>query len=148
MLELHVHAFAGRAIRTKLVGDHHARRARLFTNEFAQQPFGSVFIASRLDQHIKNKAVLIDGAPEPMFLAIDRNDNLVKMPFVAELRRTLADFFGEVASEFLGPTPNRFMTDDDAARGQKIFNHRRLSGKRKYSQTAWAITSAGKRWPR
>jgi hypothetical protein len=82
-----------------------------------------VFIASCLDQHIKNKAVLIDGAPKSMLLAVDRNHDLVKMPLVAKPRRTPADFVSDVASEFLGPAPNRFMTDNDAARGQKIFDH-------------------------
>jgi hypothetical protein len=95
----------------------------LFANEIAQQSFGSVFIASRLDQHIKNKAILIDRVPEPMLLAVDRNDNFVEMPFVTKLRRALADFVGEVAPEFPGPTPNRFITDNDAASGQKIFDH-------------------------
>ena len=36
MFERHAHAVAGRAIRIKLVGDHHARRAGLLTNEFAR----------------------------------------------------------------------------------------------------------------
>ena len=108
---------------TKFVRDHDTWDAYLFTNELAQKPLGGVVVASALNQGIENEAVLIDGAPQPMFLAIDRDDDLVEMPLVAQARSAATDFVGEVSAEFLGPTPNRFMADDDPPRRQKVFDH-------------------------
>lgn len=41
-------------------------------------------VAAALHQNVQNKTVLIDGALEPVFLAGDRDDNLVEVPFVTE----------------------------------------------------------------
>jgi hypothetical protein len=39
-----------------------------------------------LNQSVENEAVSIDGAPQPMHLAIDRDHELVEMPLVANPR--------------------------------------------------------------
>src|ERR1700722_9082565 len=58
---------------------------------------------SRTMPFVENDAVLIDGAPEPVWLASDRGDDLIHMPFVAASRRALADPIGERLAEFLSP---------------------------------------------
>lgn len=123
MLEGHAHSCEGGAIRTELVGDHDAGSAPLFANELAQKPFGRAFVTAALDQGVENKAFLIDGAPKPMLLAVDGDDDLVEMPFVAKSRRAAANFVDEVSTKFLRPSANRFVADDDATRGQKVFGH-------------------------
>jgi hypothetical protein len=74
------------------------------------------------------------------------------MPLVAELRRAPTDFAGAGPSERLSPAPHGFVPDSwltmiprAASRSSTI---RRLSGKRKLSQTACWMTSAGNRSPR
>lgn len=78
-------------VRPKLVGDHHARRAALALQQLAHQTLGRLGIATTLHQDLQDETVLIDGAPEPVLLAADRNDGLVEMPLVtsrpAERRR-------------------------------------------------------------
>jgi hypothetical protein len=37
-----------------------------------------------LNQHFKNETILIDGAPEPVPLAADRNDGFIEVPLVAK----------------------------------------------------------------
>ena len=48
--------------------------------QFAHEALGCRCIAAALYQHIQNKTVLIDRALQPVFLAADRDHNLVEMP--------------------------------------------------------------------
>jgi hypothetical protein len=123
MLERHAHGHARRAVGTKLIGDQDTRSAGLFAYEFAKQAFGGASVAAALNQSVEDEAVPIDGAPKPVFLAIDGDHDLIDVPFVAELRRAPAHFVGEVPAEFLGPPPDGFVTDDHTAGGQEIFDH-------------------------
>lgn len=45
---------------------------------------GSFGTASALDKDVKDEILLINGAPEPMLLARDRDHNLIKVPFVTK----------------------------------------------------------------
>ena len=123
MLEFHPHIPARSAMRAEFVGDHGARAATVFAKELTQKPFGGALITAALDQNVENKAFLIDGAPKPMLPAVDRNDDFIEMPFVSVARGVSADLVGEVPPEFLRPSPNRFVADDGAARGQKVLDH-------------------------
>jgi hypothetical protein len=76
-----------------------------------------------LNEGVQNEAVSIDGAPEPMLLAVDRDHDLVEMPLVAELRRAPTDLAGVYPSERLRPVPHGFMADDDSARCQQVLDH-------------------------
>lgn len=61
----------------KLVGDHYTRRMALSFQTLSQQGLCRLGVAVALHQNVENKAVLIDGAPEPEFLASNRDGNLV-----------------------------------------------------------------------
>ncbi len=113
-----------RAIGAQLVGDHHTRRTALPFQDLAHQTFRSLGIAATLHQHVENKAVLIDGPPKPVFLSTNGDDNLIKIPFVAEpAGRSPPDIIGKVSTEFLSPKSNGLMRDDDATRCQQILDH-------------------------
>jgi hypothetical protein len=116
MLEFQAQFTTRSSVGTKFVCDHDTWDSHLFTNELTQKPLGGVAVASALNQSIENEAVLVYCAPQPMLLAIDRDDDLIEMPFVAQARSAATDFFGEVPAEFLGPAPNCFMADDDPPR--------------------------------
>src|SRR5690242_12220152 len=73
----------GGTVAAQLVGDQHTRRSPLLLQQFAQQAFGGLLIAPALDEDIENKALLIDRTPEPVLLASDGNDDLIKVPLVA-----------------------------------------------------------------
>ena len=72
-----------RALGSQLVGDHDAGRVRMSLHKLSHKAFGGLGIAAALYQYVENKTVLIDGAPKPMSLAGDRDDNLIEVPFVA-----------------------------------------------------------------
>jgi len=98
------------------------------------------------------QTVRIDGANMALHLAVDRDHDLVEMPLVAELRGAPTDLAGAGPAECLSPTPHGVVPDSwltmiprAASRSSTIH---RLSGKRKYSQTACSRTSAGNLSPR
>jgi hypothetical protein len=59
-------------------------RTALPFQKLSHQTLCSLGISAALHQNVENKTVLIDGAPEPVFLTGDRDDNLIEVPFVAE----------------------------------------------------------------
>ncbi|KOF14036.1 hypothetical protein AC244_28600 [Ensifer adhaerens] len=80
--------------------------------QLSHQTLCSPGIATALDQDLKHEAVLVDGAPQPMFLAGDGDDSLIEVPFIAEpARRSLPNIFGEMPAEFLRPEPHRLVRD-------------------------------------
>lgn len=68
-----------RTMGSQLAGDHDARRVPLSFHKLSHKAFGGLGIAAALHQHVENKTVLIDSAPKPVFLAGDRDDNLIKV---------------------------------------------------------------------
>jgi hypothetical protein len=130
----------------KLVGDHHARRPALPLQQLAQEPFGGPFVPPALHQDVEHDALLVHRAPHPVFLASNFDGNLVQVPFVSGAGQPtprLAKFWPNLSADcrmvlWLTMMPRAASISSTM---------RRLSGKRKYSQTAWLMTSAGKRWP-
>ena len=112
----------GRSVAAELVGDQHARRSPLLRQELAEQAFGGLLVAPALDEDIENKALLVDRAPEPVLLAGDAEDNLVKMPFVAAAGGSPTEAVGELPVEFQAPLPDRLVGDQDAASRQHLFD--------------------------
>ena len=90
----------GRSIAAELVGDQHARRSPLLIQELAEQALGGLLVSPALDEDIENKALLVDRAPEPVLLASNAEDNLVKVPFVATAGGSPTDAVGEFLAEF------------------------------------------------
>ena len=76
-------------------------------------------------------AVLIDGAPEVMMFALDRQCDLVKMPFVAAPRLTSAQLGGILLAEPQSPLADRLVGDDDARLAISSSMSRKLSENRK-----------------
>ena len=74
MLEFHADVLAYRAIGSEPVRDQNTRNTSLFADELAQESLGGAPVTTALHQRVKHEAVLIDGAPEPVFLAADGGD--------------------------------------------------------------------------
>src|SRR4051794_40186564 len=112
--------------------------------KLSHKAFGGFGIAAALHQHVENEAMLIDSPPQPVFLAANGDDDLIEVPFVAKLSgRAPADFIRKMSTKFLRPKAHCLMETMIPRAASRSSTIRRLSGKRRYSQTAWAITSAG-----
>lgn len=97
-------------VRSKLVRDHDVRRGGGGFQEPRHQPPCGRGVPPTLDQDIENEAILIDGAPQPMRFAGNRDDNLIHVPFVAARRSPLAELLGEGLAEFLPPDAPKPLT--------------------------------------
>lgn len=96
-------AFCG-AARSKFIGDPHARRMALSLQELFHQTLCGPGITAALNQTTRNEALLINSAPEPMFLSANRDDDLVEMPFVTGFAGCpSADAVSKGPPEFLRP---------------------------------------------
>src|SRR4051812_45795208 len=113
----------GGTVAAQLVSNQHTRRAALLFQQLAQQALGCFLVAPALDEDVEDKAVLVDGAPEPMLLAGDGDDDLIQMPFIAAAWGTPADAVGELPAEFQAPLPDRLVGHRDAACCQHLLNH-------------------------
>src|SRR5215831_3431589 len=74
----------------QLVGDENFRHEALLLEQLAHQPQRRPRVASTLDQHVENLALVIDGTPQIHPLAGDEYHHLVQMPAIARPRATLA----------------------------------------------------------
>ena len=73
-----------RIIGSKLIGDHDARGRTLPFQKLAHQTLCNLGITAALDQNVEDETILIHGAPEPVFLSPNGDDDLVEVPFVTE----------------------------------------------------------------
>jgi hypothetical protein len=119
----------GRTIRTQLVGDHDTGRSTLARQKFAYETLGSLGIAAFLHQNLQHKAILINGTPQKMLLALDRDNHFIQVPFVTKSRGTPTDRVGIGAAELLSPFPHRFVGDDDPSVSKHIFDHAKTEWK-------------------
>ena len=131
MFELKAHLPPRSAIRTELVRDHHARRRDGGFQELLHEPLRSARVSSTLDQDVENEAILIDGAPQPVRLAGDRDHDFIHMPFVAATGRAPADLIGERLAELLPPLAHGLVGHANSARREHLLDHAKAQGKSK-----------------
>lgn len=131
----------------ELVSDHDAWRPALPLEKFAEQTLRRPLVAPALDQHVKHHSGLIYGTPEPVLRPSDLDCDLVEVPFVSDTGQSSSDPVGELWPNLSAHcrTVSWLTTMPRAASISSTM--RKLSGKRKYTQTAWLMTSAGKRNP-
>ena len=103
MLDAKLHFPSRRGIGLELICDHDARRCGGVFQELRQEPARGAGVPSLLDQNVENEAALIDGAPKPVLLARDRNDELVEMP-------TRRFILGKLTSKMILILPRRSLT--------------------------------------
>src|ERR1700734_3495345 len=158
MFNLKAHLRPRRSVGAELVRDHAAGRDDRRFQKPLHEPLRRAGVSSTLDQDVENDAVLIDGAPEPVWLAGDRDDDLIHMPFVAASRRALADLIGEGLAKLLSPLAHRLVRHANPARRQHLLDHPKAQGKpeiqpdgtadnlrRKAMAAIETVTSAGHR---
>jgi hypothetical protein len=81
-----------------------------------------VAIPTRLQQDVDDLAVLVDGSPEVLPLAADRDEQFVEMPGVADNPGATSEASGVGRAEDLAPAPDRLVRDGDAALGEEVFD--------------------------
>jgi hypothetical protein len=145
VLDLGHHLPLGRPITRELVGDHDPWRPALPLQQLPQQALGGPPVAPALDQHVEHHPDLVHGTLKPVLYPNDFDCDLVEVLLVSGAGQTLPDPVGELLAELERPLPDGLVADHDATSASISSTMRRLSGKRKYSHTAWLMTSPEKR---
>jgi hypothetical protein len=81
-----------------------------------------VLVAAALHENIEYVTILIDGPPEIMPCAVDREKDLIQVPLVARLGAPATELIGIRLPELLAPLPDRFVGDDDSTSEQQLFD--------------------------
>jgi hypothetical protein len=97
------------------VGDQHPKRRAPPLEEFAAEPLGGLGVPPRFDQDVEDVAVGVDGPPQLLPTAVDRQEHLVEMPLVAGSGLAAAQPAGVFRPELGTPLPDRLVGDDHAA---------------------------------
>jgi hypothetical protein len=106
----------------QLVGDENFRHESLLLEQLAHQPQRRPSVASALDEHIEDLALVIDGAPQIQPLAGDAHYHLVQMPAIVRPRTALTKPSCDDGTEFQQPTPHRFVRDVETTLGQQFLD--------------------------
>ena len=74
----------GRRVAAQLVGDEPTGETPLLLQQRSKELDRRASIPSRLDEDVQHVAILIHGSPQVLCPAIDRREELVEMPRVAQ----------------------------------------------------------------
>jgi hypothetical protein len=99
----------GRAIARQFIRDDHLGDIRQAFEELPEELLGRVLVAAPLYEDIKQAAVLIDGAPQILPLARNREEDLIQVPRVPRSGAAPAKPMGVGLSKLPAPISHGFM---------------------------------------
>ena len=83
MLDIQSHVVLCGDCGVQPVRDHDVRRKAQSSSAACASSVARLSISASLDENIEDEAILIDGAPQPMFSSRDGDDDLVHAPLVS-----------------------------------------------------------------
>ncbi len=75
-----------------------------------------------LDQDVDRIAILINGSPKVLLLALDLNEDLIEKPRVAKASLLLPQLPGIFKPELPAPVPNRLVGYNHSSLSEQIFD--------------------------
>ena len=100
-----------RSVTAKLVSNHDARLASGCPQQPAKEPDGGKSISLRLHENVQDNALLINRSPEVVGDAVDLEEDLVQMPFVAGPGTPSSQASRKQVAELVAPAADRFIAD-------------------------------------
>ena len=79
-------------------------------------------IAPRLDEDIDDISVLVNSAPEILPLTVDRQEEFVQVPSVAQATFSALELSGVLRTKLPRPLSDGLVGHDDAPLGEEIFD--------------------------
>ena len=112
----------GDAVATQLVG-HETRRVLFLTlQELPKESPRRTRVPTGLYKDVNQVTVLVHGTPEILALTVNRDEDFVQKPRIAESTLAALQPPGVVGAELRAPLPNGFVRHDDASFGQQILD--------------------------
>jgi hypothetical protein len=108
-------------IAPQLVADHDPWWAKSI-DQSTQKPLSGLGVPLLLYKYVEHLAICVNGAPEPVFRAIDRDHNLVEIPLFVRLWQVTPDTSGKMRAETIDPNPDCFPAYNHATLGKQILD--------------------------
>ena len=112
----------GDAVTAQLVGHQTHGFLALPLQEFLKESPRRTPVPTRLDEDIDQITVLVHCTPEILTLTVDRDEDFVQKPRIAEAALASLQLPGVIGAGLLAPLPNGFVRHDDAACGEQILD--------------------------
>ena len=109
-------------VTSQLVGDETTRCLPLTLQQLPKEPPCRTPVPMGLDKDIDHISVLIYRTPEILALPIDRHEDLVQIPCVAQATLAAFQTTGVLGAELHGPLSDRFISYVHSAFGEQILN--------------------------
>src|SRR5271166_5869542 len=106
----------------QLVGDNNPRHIPQALEQLAEKSLGCFGVSPRLDQDVEHVAVLVDRAPQVMRDAVDLDENLIEVPFIAGARSAPTQLVGVVRPELGTPGSDRLVGEHHTAGQHQLLN--------------------------
>ena len=102
-------------VASQLVGDDHPRLVLQSLEQPFEEALGGFRIAPFLNEDVQRNTMLVNSSPEIMLHALDPNEDLVQVPFVARVGSAAAQSVGKAPAEFPAPAPYCLVGDGNAS---------------------------------
>ena len=112
----------GRSVAFELVRHQDTWNVTQALEQFGEKPPGRLLVAPALHQHIQRVPLLIDRPPQVMVLALDRQHDLVQMPFVSTPGLAPTQHVRVGLAEFQRPLSDRLVRHENPAAGHQLFD--------------------------
>ena len=116
-------------IASKFVRSQFNRNAFLAFQQLPEEALGGALVLAVLQEDVQYVAILVDGTPEILALALNRHGDLIKKPTIATRSASLSEAPRVVEAKRGAPLPDRFVRHDDIALGQQVFDVAQAQGK-------------------
>lgn len=95
-----------RFVTFKFVGHHHSRSKTLLLQKLMEKTLGSLGISMPLHKDVEHVALGIYRSPKVVLLSLDRDNNLIEMPFISKVGTFAPHLVGISLPKLLTPFPN------------------------------------------
>jgi hypothetical protein len=110
----------GRAVALELIGDDNAWHVLQPLEQLAKKLLGGLLVPAALHQDIQYVVVLVDSAPQVMALAIDGQEDFIKMPFVPWLGSSTFQLIRVILPKLATLLADGFMGNVDTTFAQQL----------------------------
>jgi hypothetical protein len=111
---------SGGRVGAELVGDQPPGWAPLLFQNASQQALGGLGVAPDLDNLVEHVSILINGPPQPVFLASDGDRDFVEMPDIPTVWSLTPEAASVIRPELQSSPADGLLGHDDAALEQHL----------------------------
>ena len=99
------------SITSEFVGNQSIGRALLAFETLAEDALGGSPVTPSLKQDVNDVAVLVDGSPKIVAVALDVDEHFIERPVISQHSLFTVQLAGKLGPESATPTANRFVAD-------------------------------------